>query len=93
MMMSCYALFIRAISELRRLKVLNLAMCTGVTLTGICSLVKSGKNTRYFNCIVVWLGTAQYVQGSQFEVLQKLFFTSGFGEQLNDFLLLMQCAE
>ena len=56
MMMSCYALFFRAISELRRLKVLNLAMCTGVTLTGICSLVKSGKNTRYFNCNVVWLG-------------------------------------
>lgn len=57
MMMICYALFFRAISELRRLKVLNLAMCTGVTLTGICSLVKSGKNTRYFNyCNVVWLG-------------------------------------
>ena len=27
---------------------------------------------------------ARYVQGSQFEVLQKLFFTSGFGEKLND---------
>ncbi|PFX30755.1 S-phase kinase-associated protein 2 [Stylophora pistillata] len=37
---------LRAISELRNLEVLNLAMCTGVTITGICSLVKGGKNCR-----------------------------------------------
>ena len=36
----------RAVSELRNLEVLNLAMCTGVTITGICSLVKGGKNSR-----------------------------------------------
>lgn len=36
----------RAISELRNLEVLNLAMCTGVTITGMCSLVKGGKHHR-----------------------------------------------
>jgi len=36
----------RAISELRNLEVLNLAMCTGVTITGMSSLVKGGKNHR-----------------------------------------------
>ena len=40
----------RAVSELRNLEVLNLAMCTGVTITGICSLVKGGKNSR---CIFI----------------------------------------
>ncbi|KAK2554647.1 S-phase kinase-associated protein 2, partial [Acropora cervicornis] len=45
----------RAISELRRLKVLNLAMCTGVTLTGISSLVKSGKNTSLKQLNFAWI--------------------------------------
>ena len=36
----------RAISELRNVEVLNLAMCTGVTITGMSSLVKGGKNHR-----------------------------------------------
>ncbi|XP_015755465.1 PREDICTED: S-phase kinase-associated protein 2-like [Acropora digitifera] len=46
---------LKAISELRRLKVLNLAMCTGVTLTGICSLVKSGKNTSLKQLNFAWI--------------------------------------
>ena len=49
LMVMSYILFFRAISELHHLKVLNLAMCTGATLTGISSLVKSGKNTRYLH--------------------------------------------
>ncbi|XP_074612509.1 S-phase kinase-associated protein 2-like [Acropora palmata] len=46
---------LKAISELRRLKVLNLAMCTGVTLTGISSLVKSGKNTSLKQLNFAWI--------------------------------------
>ena len=92
MMMSCYALFFRAISELRRLKVLNLAMCTGVTLTGICSLVKSGKNTRYFNnCNVVWLGMYKAVNLKFYKKLMILYIW--FWWTIKWFLLSMQCAE
>ncbi|RMX58774.1 hypothetical protein pdam_00010793 [Pocillopora damicornis] len=46
---------LKAVSELRNLEVLNLAMCTGVTITGICSLVKGGKNSR---CILKQLNLA-----------------------------------
>ncbi|XP_068675768.1 S-phase kinase-associated protein 2-like [Montipora foliosa] len=45
---------LKAVSELRHLQVLNLAMCTGVTVTGICSLVKSGKNTRLKQLNLAW---------------------------------------
>ncbi|KAJ7386610.1 F-box protein of unknown function [Desmophyllum pertusum] len=34
---------LKAISELRNLEVLNLAMCTGVTITGMCSLTQAVK--------------------------------------------------
>ncbi|XP_022782115.1 S-phase kinase-associated protein 2-like [Stylophora pistillata] len=46
---------LRAISELRNLEVLNLAMCTGVTITGICSLVKGGKNCRLKQLNLAWI--------------------------------------
>jgi len=45
---------LKAISELRNLEVLNLAMCTGVTISGICSLVKGGKNHRLKQLNLAW---------------------------------------
>ncbi|CAH3191367.1 unnamed protein product, partial [Porites evermanni] len=46
---------LKAISEFRNLTVLNLAMCTGLTVTGMCSLVKSGgKNSRLKELNLAW---------------------------------------
>jgi len=45
---------LKAISELRNLEVLNLAMCTGVTITGMSSLVKGGKNHRLKQLNLSW---------------------------------------
>ncbi|CAH3144466.1 unnamed protein product, partial [Porites lobata] len=46
---------LKAISEFRNLTVLNLAMCTGLTVTGMCSLVKSGgKNSWLKELNLAW---------------------------------------
>nr|XP_058943189.1 S-phase kinase-associated protein 2-like [Pocillopora verrucosa] len=77
---------LKAVSELRNLEVLNLAMCTGVTITGICSLVKGGKNSRLKQLNLAWTNLTKATMMQLIKNLPQLqqLNLSGCRETLTD---------